>query len=146
LGPAVLGMLDTFSGRTRDKPIEVTKTTRPELPRNLTTPSIVVKYAPGPPLKTGERPPPPAEATVAPAQVSVRAGDRVTVDVDARALRQGSRLRLVLVPAGTPDDPAPAPQDVVAIAPDRVRVSLPAATAGPNEIRLYYVPPFGSEP
>ena len=47
LGPAVLSMLDTFSGRARDKPMEVTQTVRPELPRGLPTATVVVKYAPG---------------------------------------------------------------------------------------------------
>ncbi|MGE3784890.1 MAG: hypothetical protein AB7H71_19360, partial [Alphaproteobacteria bacterium] len=145
LGPAALGMLDTFSGRTREKPIEVTRTARPELPRDLPTPAIVVKHAPGMPVKTGERPLP-SEATVVPVQAAARAGDLVTVDVDARALRDGSRLRLAIVPAGTPDDPAPPIGNGVALAPDRVRVSLPAAAPGPNEIRLYYVPPLSPAP
>jgi tight adherence protein C len=118
LGPAVISILDTFSGRARNKPMEVTRTVRP-----------------GPP-----------EATVVPAQVSVRAGDLVTVDADARALRDGSQHRIVLVPAGTPDDGVDLLRDAVAIAPYRVRVSLPASTPGPNEIRLYYVPPSGSKP
>jgi hypothetical protein len=146
LGPAVLGMLDTFSGRAREKPIEVTQTARPELPRDLSTAAIVVKYAPGRPIKTTERPPPPSEATVTPVQVSVQAGDLDTVVVDARALRGGSQLRLAVVPAGTPDDPTPPILDTVVIAPDRVRVSLPVVAPGPNEVRLYYVPPSSPEP
>jgi tight adherence protein C len=146
LSPAVLSMLDTFSGRARDKPMEVTQTVRPELPKDWPTAAIVVKYAVGKPVKTTEPPPPPSEATVAPVQVSVRAGDLVTVDVDARALRDGSQLRLAVMPAGTPDSPAPAIRDGVAIAPDRVRVSLRAAAPGPNEVRLYYVPPSSPDP
>ena len=80
-----------------------------------------------------------------PMQVSVCAGDLVTVDVDARALRDGSMQRLVLVPAGSADEEAAdLPHDGVPIAPDRVRVSLPAAAPGLNELRLYYVPHSGS--
>jgi tight adherence protein C len=146
LGPAVLGMLDTFSGRAREKPIAATQAARPELPRDLPTAAIVVKYAPGKPVKTGEHSSPPSEATVTPVRATVRAGDLVTIDVDARALRDGSRLRLAVVPAGTPDEPVPPIRDGVAIAPDRVRVSLPPAAPGPNEIRLYFEPPFGAVP
>jgi hypothetical protein len=32
------------------------------------------------------------------------------------------------------------------VLPDRMRVSLSAATPGANEVRLYYVPPSGSAP
>ncbi len=41
LGPAVLSMLDTFSGRARDKPIEVTHTVRPGLPQGLPAAIVV---------------------------------------------------------------------------------------------------------
>ena len=147
LGPAVLSMLDTFSGRARDKPMEVAQPCGRSLPQDLLTADVVIKYAPGKPVKTAERAPPPSEATVVPVQVSVRAGDLVTVDVDARALRDGSQHRLAVVPAGTPDDPAARRSARgVPIAPDRVRVSLPAAAPGPNEIRLYYVPASGADP
>jgi len=81
-----------------------------------------------------------------PVQLSVRAGDLVTIDADARALRDGSQHRLVLVPVNTPDDAVDWLHDGMPIAPDRVRVSLPASQPGPNEVRLYYAPPSGSAP
>jgi hypothetical protein len=146
LGPAVLNILDTFSGRASNKPKEVTQTVRPGPPQGPVTTNVVVNYAPGKPVKTTVLLPPPQEATLVPVQVSVRAGDLVTVDADIRALRDGSTHRLVIVPVGTPDDAAEAIRDGVAIAPDRVRVSLPAAIPGENEIRLYYVPPSGTDP
>ena len=34
----------------------------------------------------------------------------------------------------------------VPVQPDRLRVSVAATVAGANEVRLYYVPPSGSEP
>jgi hypothetical protein len=139
-------MLDTFSGRASDKPTEITQTERPGLTPESLTPAVVVNYAPGKPVKTAERSPPPIAASIVPARVLLRAGELVTVDVDARALRDGSQHRLAVVPAGTPDAPAPAIPDGVPIAPDRVRVSLPASAPGPNEIRLYYVPTAGSDP
>jgi tight adherence protein C len=146
LGPAVLNVLDTFSGRDRNKPTQVTRTVRPGPPQALPTATVVVNYAPGTPVRTTEPPPPPSEASVVPVQTSVRAGEPVTIDADARALRDGSRHRIALVPVGTPDDAAEAMRDGVAIAPDRVRVTLSAAVSGPNEVRLYYVPPSGSAP
>ena len=57
LGPAILSMLDTFSGRARDKPMEVTQTVRPGPPEDPLTANVVVNYAPGKPVKTAERPP-----------------------------------------------------------------------------------------
>jgi len=81
-----------------------------------------------------------------PVQLSVRAGDLVTIDTDARALRDGSQHRLVLVPVNIPDDAVDWLHDGMPIAPDRVRVSLPASQPGPNEVRLYYAPPSGSAP
>jgi hypothetical protein len=146
LGPAVLSILDTFSGRSRNKPMEVTRTVRPGPPQDPLTATVVVKYAPGTPVKNTEREAAPPEATVVPAQASVRAGDLVTVDADARALRAGSQHRVALVPVGTPDTAVDLIRDAVAIAPDRVRVSLPTSAPGPNEVRLYYVPPSGSDP
>ncbi|MGD9615969.1 MAG: type II secretion system F family protein [Alphaproteobacteria bacterium] len=145
LGPAILNILDTFSGRPQKKPTEVTKTVRPGRSPQPVATTVVVEYAPSKPVKTTEKLPPP-EATLVPVRVSVRAGDLVTVDADARALRDGSRHRVALVPAGTLDDAAEALRDGVPIAPDRVRVSLPASSPGPNEVRLYYVPPAGSDP
>jgi tight adherence protein C len=145
LGPAALNILDTFSGRARNKPTQVTQTVRKGPPTN---PAVSVTYedAPSRPVKITEPPPPPKQATIVPVQVSVRAGDLVTIDVDARALRDGSLHRLVLVPEGTPDDLVDPLHDGVLIAPDRVRVALPATAPGPNEIRLYYVPPSGPAP
>jgi tight adherence protein C len=144
LGPAVLSVLDTFSGRASDKPAQVTQT----VPNGtLTDPGVAVSVsdAPARPVETAE-PAPPTEAAVVPIEVSVRSGDLLTVDVDARALRDGSMHRLVLVPKGAPDDAVDLLHEGVPIAPDRVRLSLPAATPGLNEVRLYYVPPSGSAP
>ena len=146
LGPAILSVLDTFSGRARDKPMEVTQTVRPVLPGDPLTANVTVNYAPGKAVKTTEPLPPPSEAILVPVQLSVRAGDLVTIDTDARALRDGSQHRLVLVPVNTPDDAVDWLHDGMPIAPDRVRVSLPAFQPGPNEVRLYYAPQSGSAP
>src|SRR3954452_9770132 len=70
LGPAILSVLDTFSGRARDKPQEVTQTVRPGLPDDPLTANVIVNYAPGRPVKTTEPLPPPSEAILVPVQVS----------------------------------------------------------------------------
>jgi hypothetical protein len=91
----------------------------------------------------------PSEATVVPADNSVRAGDLLTVDIDARALRDGSQHRVAIVPIGTPDAATSGAEFIrttVPVLPDRVRVSLSAVAPGANEVRLYYVPPAGSAP
>jgi tight adherence protein C len=148
LGPAVLSVLDTFSsGRDQKKPAQVTKTARPgRAPVPVSTTVVDMNYAPSKPVKTAEPLPPPSEASVVPVQVSVRAGGLVTVNADARALRDGSQHRVVIVPADTPDGATDLLHDGIPIAPDRVRVSLPAASPGPNEVRLYYIPPSGTNP
>ena len=130
LGPAILSVLDTFSGRARDKPMEVTQTVRPGPPEDPLTANVDRQLRAGQAGQDRRTPPPPSEAIVVPVQVSVRAGDLVTIDADARALRDGSQHRLVLVPAGTPDDAVDWLRDGMPIAPDRVRVSLPASPAG----------------
>ena len=131
LGPAVLSILDTFSGRARDKPTEVTRTVRPGPPADPLTATVVVKYAPGKPVKTAEPPPPPPEATVVPVQVSVRAGDLVTVDADARALAR--RLAAPARPgagrnAGRRGGPAPRRRGDRAGPGSRVAAGLGAGT------------------
>jgi tight adherence protein C len=145
LGPALLNILDTFSGRARKQPAQITRTVRPA-PQGPVASNAAVNDAPGKPVKTTETEALPMAATIVPVRVSARAGDLVTVDVDARALREGSQHRLVLVPAGTPDDAVDWLRDGMPIAPDRIRVSLPAKAPGPCEVRLYYVPPSRAEP
>jgi tight adherence protein C len=144
LGPAILSVIDTFSNGGRTLPTEVTQTVRPGMPQDPLTTRVVVDYAPGKPVKTAPLPPP-SEAAVVPMQVSVRAGDLLTVEVDARALRDGSQHRVVIVPLEAPEGAPGSILNGVMVAPDRVRVALPAIVPGPGEVRLYYVPPAGEE-
>ena len=147
LGPAVLGVLDTFSNKNRNPPSQVVRTATAS-DRTDQVASAVVVRSPRKPVKSSERQPVPSEATIVPAEASVRAGDLVTVDVDARALRDGSQHRIALVSIAAPETSAAA--DVaggsVPIPPNRVRVSLSSPVAGPSEVRLYYVPSAGSDP
>ena len=67
--------------------------------------------------------------------------------LDADGLWKGDRL--AVVPADTPDevqDAAAFARDSVATQPSRTRVFLSARSIGANEIRLYYIPQFATEP
>lgn len=85
--------------------------------------------------------------SLVPTKTRLRIIDSVVVDLDARALASGSNHRLMVVPAGTPDavaDPAAFANASTGVPPSRTRVSLPIDSAGRNEVRLYYIPQFGS--
>lgn len=104
---------------------------------------------PAPPAVPGPAAPTvaPVLAAVVPARTKLRLVDPVVVDVDARGLTSGSNHRLAVVPAGMPDaiaDPAAFSRESTTVPPSRTRVSLPLAAPGHNEVRLYYIPQFGS--
>ena len=147
LGPAILSVLDTFSGRARDKPTEVTQTVRPGAagrPAHRKRHRQIRAGQAGQDRRT--------RAAAARRPRSCRCRSRCGPAISSRSMPMPARCatarqhRLVLVPAGTPDDAVEAVGDGMPIAPDRVRVSLPAPAPGPNEVRLYYVPPSGSAP
>ena len=146
LGPAILGVIDTFSGKARNPPSQVAQTAPSALRQDQLIGRTATVRSPGRAVKAAEREAAPSEATIVPTGKSGRAGDTVSVDIDARALRDGSQHRIALVPVGTPDTPAAADsiRGGVPIPPDRVRVSLSSPLPGPHEARLYYVPPSGS--
>ncbi len=101
-----------------------------------------------PALPPAVRRAPVAAASIAPTRKRVRIVDPVVVDVDARGLASGSNHRLIVVPAGTPDavaDTQKFARESTTIPASRTRVSLPVEAPGRNEVRLYYVPQFGSE-
>lgn len=88
-----------------------------------------------------------AAVSLVPTKTRLRLIDPVVIDLDARALASGSNHRLAVVPAGTPDaiaDPTAFANDSKGVPASRTRVSLPLSAPGPNEIRLYYIPQFGS--
>lgn len=102
---------------------------------------------PAAPPTPGSAAPGTAAAAVVPAKTRLRLVDPVVVDVDARGLASGSNHRLVVVPAGTADaitDAAAFARDSTTVPPSRTRVSLPVGAPGRNEVRLYYIPQFGS--
>jgi hypothetical protein len=69
----------------------------------------------------------------------------VVADVDGRKFAAGLRHRVAVVPAAAPDgDTAAMMGNSVAVQAAEMRVMLPAAAAGANEVRLYYIPQFQS--
>jgi tight adherence protein C len=166
LGPAGLSIADTFSKKGSITPATsststgagggggsgsgdkiVTLNEKPDAAGATGPDGQTLVDSRGVPVPTAPRETVPTEAQVVPVRVIVRVGDLVPVDVDARALRKGSQLRLNIVPIGTAEALGDVPEferTSVAVLPDRVRVALPARAEGPSELRLYYVPPAGS--
>jgi tight adherence protein C len=144
LGPAALGIIDTFSGN-HGGPKKVTVVVHDsargdEMPDQTEITEVHVKDKDTPDVQL-----PPASVTpgVGPAIV----GQPVAVKVDARALDSGSKLFLVIVPAGTPDtpeDPVLLQQTSEPVIPGEMQVNVIPQTAGPNEIRLYSLPSVGT--
>ena len=131
LGPAVLGVMDTFSGR-----------------KEKGEKAASAKNSPATSVGTDGLAPT-AGVSIVPLKASLRIIDPVIVDIDARTLRSGFQHRLAVVPADTPDevqDAAAFARDTVATQPSRTRVFLSARSIGANEIRLYYIPQFATEP
>lgn len=99
------------------------------------------------PTDGGRNERPAAQETAATLVVStptVRAIDRIAVDIDARGLRSASNHRVLVVPAGTPDalDPETIAERGTAISAARLRLTLPPAEPGAGEVRIYAIPQF----
>jgi hypothetical protein len=137
LGPAVLGVMDTFSGKKAQEGNDkgANSSAGPAAAANGSTTAVREQAAT-------------QGVTLAVVKDPVRLIDPVIVDIDARSLRSGFQHRLAVVPADTPDkvqDAAAFARDTVAAQPARTRAFLSARSAGANEVRLYYIPQFGSE-
>ena len=161
LGPAILGVIDTFSGKKAqegEKQVTThsgagaggpgTATVTGDAPRQGASDAaggghttIVMKNDPeGQPVADG--------VSIVPTKDTVRIIDPIVIDIDARILSSGFQHRLAVVPAGTPDavkDPEAFARDSVPVQPSRMRLYLSARNAGTEQIRLYYIPQFGSE-
>lgn len=160
LGPAILGVIDTFSGKKAqegEKQVTVhdkggaggpgTTTITGDAPRQGTDAAggghttIIMKNDPeGQPVVEG--------VSILPTKETVRIIDPIVIDLDARILSSGFQHRLAVVPAGTPDavkDADAFARDSVPVQPSRMRVYISARNAGSEQIRLYYIPQFGSE-
>jgi hypothetical protein len=162
LGPAALSIVDTFSGKANaggttqtaststggggsggPSTVIVTERSGPASAGGGAGPNQVITR--GAPVKTEETP---KEARIVPASGEAKVGALFNVDVDARVLANGSQLQLVIVPADAPETP-PAAEELakhgVAISPIVSRVSIKPYAPGLSELRLYYLPPDGSQ-
>lgn len=86
-------------------------------------------------------------AWVRPTSTEVVLVDGVTLDMDARALRDSSNLRLAVVPAGSPDAVGDANAFLHAssgVPAARMRVTIPSGPPGSDEVRLYHIPRFAA--
>ncbi len=145
LGPAALGIIDTFSGN-KGGPKKVTVVVHDgaqgdEMQDQTQITEVHVKDKPG--HRRGS----PASASVTPAATQGIVGQPMVVSVDARTLDQGFKLFVTIVLVGTPDtgsDPVLLSQTSEPVVVDQMQVTVVASEVGQNEIRLYALPSFGS--
>jgi tight adherence protein C len=143
LGPAALGIIDTFSGN-KGGPKKVTVIVHDsaqgdEMPDPTQITEVHVKDKPD----AAKLPP----ASVTPAVTQATVGQPVIVSVDARTLDSNTKLFVVIVPVGTPDtpeDPVLLQQTSEPVLADEMQATVVPQTAGPNEIRLYSLPGVGT--
>jgi tight adherence protein C len=154
MGPAALGIIDTFnhsgggapqqantashvgSGGTDTGAGDQTVSVNPELQRTGQEGSQSGGAAA------------PLQATIAPDEQVVAAGQTVQVAIDARALIYNSDLRLVIVPQDAPDsvaDPKTFFADATRITDSDTRVAVMARKPGSDEVRLYSIPHGSSD-
>lgn len=150
LGPAALGIIDTFSGKPQ-QPQDVTVVEHESGDSDAGSAVGSATYVQANDKAKSKADEDAAASAAKPPLVPVKANIRmiepVIVDVDARKFANGIRHRVAVVPAGTDDaDVAAMMADSVSIQAAELRVVLPPATAGANEIRLYYIPQFQSNP
>src|SRR5262249_20214617 len=91
--------------------------------------------------------PPMPTASVTPVEATAVVGQPIKVEIDARVLAPDFELRAVIVPVGPADgvsDPASFFAEAHPVAPAQVEVVLTPRQTGPNEVRLYYIPHFGT--
>ena len=146
LGPAALGVIDTFSGKPQ-QPQSVTVVEHPDADKDVGPATGDVTYVQANDKARAKADENEAAAAGKPVLTPVKPNlamfEPVIVDMDARKFENGMRHRVAVVPAGTPDaDPAAMMGNSVAVQAAELRVVLPPAAAGTNEIRLYYIPPF----
>jgi hypothetical protein len=138
LGPAALGIIDTFSGN-KGGPKKVTVVVHDsaqgdEAPDQTQITEVHVKDKPD----AAKLPP----ASVTPSVSQATIGEPIAVSVDARTLNSNAKLFVTIVPVGTPDtpdDPVLLQQTSEPVIADEMQVTVIPQTAGPNEIRLYAI-------
>jgi tight adherence protein C len=153
MGPAALGIIDTFDHSGGGGPKKVTVITHSNNSGEDAglgggdQPEIIEKQIDDEPkasAPSAERKTAAIPAMVTSPQPVAAVGQPITVDVDARGLSEDSNLRVVVVPLETPAAVSnettffAQSQDVAAT---QMQVTVAARTAGKSEIRLYSIPP-----
>ena len=145
MGPAALGIIDTFNRSGSHGPGNVTVATHGDSDgSSAPRPADATEAPTGPGSSAAALPP----ASLTPAQQVVAVGEPLVVNVDARALVDNYNLRVVVVPVDTPDsviDPKTFFVNAKDAAPTELQVTVTARSAGPSEVRLYSVPHFGTD-
>jgi hypothetical protein len=156
MGPAALGIIDTFNhGGSGGGPKEVTVITHKDddedaAPKPQDTKITEIRADDGDDKDKDAEPVPVAAAptsTITLAQPSVAVGVPFTIAVDARPLIDDFDLHILIVPEETPAsvaDPEKFFSETKTVTATESNVELTARTAGPSEIRLYYVPHFAT--
>jgi tight adherence protein C len=168
MGPAALGIIDTFDRSGSGGPKQVTVINHNDSSSDDVgagqQPEIIEKQADDGPASDKAASDTPAAsaavATVAPEQQTAAVGEPITVDVDARALAASTNLRVMIVPIKTPETGAPpekiseAPEKITDeatffanakdVAATQMQVTVVAHSAGKSEVRLYAIPHFAS--
>ncbi|HEY1798463.1 MAG TPA: type II secretion system F family protein [Stellaceae bacterium] len=141
LGPAVLGIIDTFSGN-HGGPKKVTVVVHDSAQGDETADETqITEVHVNDKAKTHDAQLPPASVTPGEGQATV--GQPLSVKVDARSIEPNVKLFVTIVPVGTPDTPADLvllEQTSDPVMADEMQVTVVPQTAGPNEVRLYLVP------
>jgi tight adherence protein C len=143
LGPAALGIIDTFSGN-KGGPKKVTVVVHDsaqgdEMADQTQITEVHVKD------KADDVKLPPA--SVAPSSSQASVGELVTVKVDARTLDPNTKLFVAIVPVGapdTPEDPVLLQQTSDPVLAQEMQITVVPQTAGPKEIRLYSLSSVGT--
>ena len=154
MGPAALGIIDTFDRSGGGGPKHVTVITHRENGDESAGQGTEITEIPAegdpaaPDNKSGATPEPSSHASVVPAEQTAAVGAPLDVDVDARSLVNNYNLRVVVVRKDTPDvvtDPQSLFAGVREVAPVQMHVPVIARVAGQSEVRLYSVPHFSTQ-
>jgi tight adherence protein C len=150
MGPAALGIIDTFNGRGGGAPREATVINHNGSGDSGPSPADTkITEQNGDQASSGASAPTPAvpPASMSLAQKTVAVGDSIAVTIDARALAADFDLQVVIVPAKTPDNVTNAKAffaQAKSATARQMQVLLTARDEGRSEVRLYYVPHFGT--
>jgi tight adherence protein C len=140
MGPAALGIIDTFSGKGKQQDVTVVEHSNGGGDTDAGPESGNVTYVQA--NDAAEKQTQAAKLLLKPSKARLKIVEPVVIDLDARPLSSGLQHRVAVVAADTPDNDPAALRNSVPVQAAQGRVVLPAAAAGANEARLYYIPQF----